>query len=103
VLECDNPFWNFSLAVYATPGVAAECLALQSALNIDVNSLLFCAWLGSAKNTLAEKNLAAIDAHVRNWRDTVVRPLQAVWHDIKTMPEMDHDAVKDLRKGHRED
>jgi uncharacterized protein (TIGR02444 family) len=49
VLECDNPFWNFSLAVYAAPDVAAECLALQSALNIDANSLLFCAWLGRAK------------------------------------------------------
>lgn len=50
------------------------------------------------KNILTEKNLAAIDARVRNWHDIVVRPLRAIRQDIKTMPEMDHDAVKDLRK-----
>jgi uncharacterized protein (TIGR02444 family) len=99
MLDCDNPFWKFSLVVYAVPGVAAECLALQSELNIDVNSLLFCAWLRAAKTILlGEPSPQAIDARVRHWHGTVVRPLRAVRQKIKTMPQMKHDAVKDLRK-----
>ena len=45
----DNAFWKFSLAVYATPGVAGECLAVQESLGVDVNVLLFCAWLAAAR------------------------------------------------------
>lgn len=99
MLRCDNPFWKFSLAVYAQPGVAAECLALQSALGIDVNALLFCVWLGAEKKLLLNnKNFEAIDACVRRWHQTVVRPLRAVRQTMKPMPEMADDAVKDLRK-----
>jgi uncharacterized protein (TIGR02444 family) len=99
MLDCDSPFWKFSLAVYAAPGVAAECLALQSELNVDINSLLFCAWLGAAKTILlGDKNLAAIDARVCHWQETVVQPLRALRQKLKSMPEMAQDAVKDLRK-----
>jgi uncharacterized protein (TIGR02444 family) len=99
VLRCDNPFWAFSLAVYAQPGIAAECLGLQEACNIDVNALLFCAWLGAEKGLiLTERNLAAIDVHVRRWHETVVRPLRAVRQAMKPMPEMTDDAVIKLRK-----
>jgi hypothetical protein len=41
VLRCDNPFWTFSLAVYAQPGVAAECLALRTAANMRKNNAEF--------------------------------------------------------------
>lgn len=48
-LQRENEFWQFSLAVYAAPGVEAECLALQEALGIDVNLLLFFVWLGASR------------------------------------------------------
>lgn len=99
VLRCDNPFWKFSLAVYAQPGVAAECLALQSALNIDVNALLFCAWLGADKKIiLNETNLDAAEACARRWHGVVVRPLRTIRQAMKPMPDMADDAVKALRK-----
>jgi uncharacterized protein (TIGR02444 family) len=99
VFRCDNPFWDFSLAVYAKPGVAAECLALQSAFNIDVNALLFCAWLGTDQGlVLTERNLAAMEQHVCRWHQTVVRPLRAVRQAMKPLPEMSDDAVAALRK-----
>lgn len=98
MLDCDNPFWKFSLAVYAAPGVASECLALQRELNIDVNILLYVAWLGSAhKLKLTDENLTVVDANVRHWRDTVVRPLRAIRQHIKALPAMADDAVNDLR------
>lgn len=98
MLNCDNSFWRFSLAVYAEPGVAAECLALQTSLNIDVNALLFCAWLGSEKQTrLTDENLSAVDLCVRRWHSTVVEPLRAVRRTMKQMPEMAETAVQTLR------
>lgn len=99
VLKCDNPFWRFSVAVYAQPGVADECLALQNAFDIDVNVLLFCAWLGAERQlVLDDKALAAIEARAERWHGAVVRPLRAVRQTMKPMPDMADDAVKALRK-----
>ena len=96
--QCDNPFWRFSLAVYAAPGVADECLALQDARGIDVNVLLFCAWLGSRRIVLTEADLAAIEATVRPWRDQVVGPLRGVRRDIKARPDAAEQDIAGLRK-----
>jgi uncharacterized protein (TIGR02444 family) len=98
MLDCDNPFWKFSLAVYAAPGVAAECLALQSGLNTDVNMLLFIAWLGRAHGmALSDDLLTALDTHIQIWRDTAVRPLRAIRQNIKRLPAMADGSVQDLR------
>jgi uncharacterized protein (TIGR02444 family) len=99
MLQCDNPFWRFSLAVYAMPGVASECLALQDAQGVDVNVLLFCAWLGSAQRiVLTEANLATIESAVRPWRDAVILPMRAVRRDIKAMADAAQDDIAALRK-----
>lgn len=99
VSNCDNPFWRFSLAIYVQPGVADECLALQNALSIDVNVLLFCAWFGAERKlALDDEALAAIEACAQRWHESVVRPLRAVRQTIKPMPDMADDAVKALRK-----
>lgn len=37
-------FWEYSLALYARPGVAAACLALQDRHGCEVNLLLLCFW-----------------------------------------------------------
>ena len=97
-MQSDNPFWRFSLAVYAAPGVAAECLALQKALDIDVNMLLFCAWLGARETVMTAQDIEAFEAIVRRWHQSVVRPLRAARDAMKAMPEMAHDDVKALRK-----
>lgn len=99
MLQCDNPFWRFSLAVYAAPGVAAECLALQDTSGVDINVLLFCAWLGAAKRSvLTTQDLAAIEAAVQPWRDAVIRPTRGVRRDIKAMPDSTNDDVAALRR-----
>ena len=99
MLQCDNPFWSFSLAVYAAPGVSAECLALQDASGIDVNVLLFCAWLGATKRSvLTLEDFAAVEAAVEPWRDTVIQPMRGVRRGIKAMPDSTNDDVAALRK-----
>ncbi|HET9714916.1 MAG TPA: TIGR02444 family protein [Pseudolabrys sp.] len=85
-LEFDNEFWRFSVAVYATPGVAEECLALQEALGIDVNLLLFCAWLGARRHViLTPSDVAGADTAVRNWHKSVVQPLRGVRTALKSI------------------
>ena len=99
MLQCDNPFWQFSLTVYARPGVAAVCLDLQNALNIDVNVLLFVAWIGAAKDIiLDDRSLATIEARTRGWNDSVVRPLRTVRQNMKSLPEMANQPADALRK-----
>ena len=81
-LEFDNAFWRFSLAVYAAPGVAEECLALQETSNIGVNLLLFCAWVGAGcRALLTQGDVERADAAVRNWRKNVVHPCAACGRD----------------------
>jgi uncharacterized protein (TIGR02444 family) len=82
-LDYDNAFWRFSLAVYGRPGVAKECLALQDAHGIDVNILLFCAWLGTQSIPLKREDIEAVSQAVAGWHDDIVRPLRTVRQRLK--------------------
>ena len=83
-LELDNAFWRFSLAVYAADGVADECLALQQEFNIDINLLLFSAWLGADRGIdLTQEDIRTADATVERWRCRIVRPLREVRQVLK--------------------
>ena len=83
-LQYDNEFWRFSLAAYKPPEVAAECLALQEAVGLDVNLLLFCAWLGTRAIVLSRSDIEAASRVVASWHNSVVRPLRGVRRHIKT-------------------
>jgi uncharacterized protein (TIGR02444 family) len=83
-LQYDNEFWRFSLAVYKPADVAAECLALQEAIGLDVNLLLFCAWLGTRAIALSRSDIEAASRVVAPWHTSVVRPLRGVRRHIKT-------------------
>ena len=79
-----NPLWDFSLAVYARPGVPAACLDLQDRRGLDVNVLLFAAWAGAACGVrLSAEELARVDSAIADWRTEVVRPLRAVRRRVK--------------------
>ncbi|MBP2292186.1 TIGR02444 family protein [Azospirillum rugosum] len=80
----ENPLWDFSLAVYARPGVPAACLDLQDRCGQDVNVLLFAAWAGLACGVrLSAEELTRIDSTIAPWRAEVVRPLRAVRRRVK--------------------
>ncbi len=98
-LETDNPFWRFSLRVYAMPGVAEECLEVQDRLGIDVNVLLYAAWLGAIRGTaLDSADIGLIERAVATWSAEVVQPLRAVRRGLKVMPEIADQAVQALRQ-----
>ena len=72
-----DPFWDFSVKLYESPGAAAECLQLQDDYGVDVNVLLFCAYTAVIVGTrLTEQNLADIERHVAEIRTGVIAPLR---------------------------
>jgi uncharacterized protein (TIGR02444 family) len=96
----DNAFWKFSLAVYAAPGVADECLAVQESHGVDVNVLLFCAWLAAAcKVALTPGDIEGIVAAVRSWHEEAVKPLRGVRRYMKDVPGGDVAVLRTRVKG----
>lgn len=80
----DHPFWDFSLRVYGSEGVAPACLALQEAHGVDVNLLLFCCWLGATgRGTVDADGIARLQTAVADWHAEIVRGLRAVRRRLK--------------------
>ena len=82
----DNPFWDYSLAHYAQPGVAQCCLNYQDQYDANVNLLLFCCWLGSCGIQLESEELEQARLHIGPWDCQVVQPLRRVRRFIATSP-----------------
>jgi len=86
-------FWDFSLRVYAREGVAGACLTLQEQLQVDVNLLLYCCWLGHSGTVLDSARLARALAFSQPWAQQVVRPLRGARRWMKAQPDSaKHDA-----------
>lgn len=73
-----NPLWDYAMKVYGAEGVAPACLALQDRCGLDVNQLLYAAWLANSDRMLNAEHLAALAAATRDWRDRVIRPLRTM-------------------------
>jgi uncharacterized protein (TIGR02444 family) len=78
-------FKRFALAVYDTADIPAACQLLQGRFDLDVNLVLFAAFVGAARGQLlTEANLEAAHRRVDTWHHEVVRPLRAVRQHLKT-------------------
>lgn len=90
-LSEDNPFWDFSLEVYARPGLSEACLALQEEFGVDVNMLLFCMWLAQQGRALDDAAAGGCMAIAGPWQNGMVTPLRALRHacrdDTSLAPE----------------
>ena len=82
----NNPFWDYSLTAYSREGVAAVCLELQDLSGLDVNMLLYAAWLASMNQSLTAPHLAALDDAVKDWRNAVVKPLRQLRVELRRYP-----------------
>ena len=84
-LPLDTPLWAFALAVYGGDGVADECLDLQERLGLDVNILLFAAFIGVVEGVqLESQGIAAASAAVTLWQSEIVRPLRQARRALKS-------------------
>jgi uncharacterized protein (TIGR02444 family) len=84
VTTSESRFWTFSLAVYADPAVQQECLALQDDDGVDVNLLLFCAFVGAAHGVvLSERATRDATDVVGVWQKDVVGALRLARRALK--------------------
>jgi uncharacterized protein (TIGR02444 family) len=78
---------RFALAVYACDGVSPACLLLQNRLDLDVNLILFGAYVGAVRGVeLTAAGLVTAQQRVRDWHLEVVRPLRSVRLRLKSGP-----------------
>jgi uncharacterized protein (TIGR02444 family) len=91
-----NSLWDFSLTVYAAPGVAEACLRAQDQHGLDVNLILWAAWLGANGHRLTGAELAAAASATDAWRREVVQPLRAVRRRLKNGPSPAPNSASDL-------
>lgn len=79
---------RFAVRIYAEPQVAAACLSLQNRHGLDVNVLLFAAYVDAVLDyPLSDAHAASAQALVAQWHDDVVLPLRAVRRRLKSGPK----------------
>jgi uncharacterized protein (TIGR02444 family) len=84
--EDGSNFWDFSLAVYGDDGVQQECLDLQQRYGVNINLLLFCAFVGTVCSaTLAQADLHQAERVVHEWHSAVVSNLRAARRELKPL------------------
>jgi uncharacterized protein (TIGR02444 family) len=83
----NNPFWAFSLAHYALDDVPEACLALQDGFGLDVNVLLYAAWLAEMDSSVTPAHLETLEAIIAPWRTRVVQPLRALRRQWRNYPQ----------------
>ena len=74
------------MSVYSVEEVAQGCLALQDRCGLDVNLLLYAAWLAHQDLQLTLTHLVAAEQAVGDWPEAVVRPLRAVRRYLRADP-----------------
>jgi uncharacterized protein (TIGR02444 family) len=78
---------RFALAVYAGDGVPSACLLLQNRVDLDVNLILFAAYLGAVRGMgITDATLTTARQRVQDWHLEVVRPLRSVRQRLKSGP-----------------
>ncbi len=99
--RANNPFWEFSLAVYGRTGVASACVGLQDRRGLDVNLLLFACWAGYCGGRRLDRDewRRMIDSSAA-WRVGVVEPLRAIRRRLKedTWPGISSTVSESLRQ-----
>jgi uncharacterized protein (TIGR02444 family) len=86
-----NPFWEYSVRQYARQGVAETCIALQDGCALDVNMLLYAAWLASLGRQPDCEHIEALEREVHEWRERVVQPLRCLrrqWKELEQAAQL---------------
>jgi uncharacterized protein (TIGR02444 family) len=93
-------FWTFSLELYDAEGVAAACVELQDAYQLDVNLILFCFWHGSVYGKIDQELLQNIIKLSIEWRSGVVQPLRSArsWMKLNSNPSDQFDSLRERIK-----
>jgi uncharacterized protein (TIGR02444 family) len=71
-----EPLWDFSVRVYARPGVEEACIRLQEVWSADTLVLLFALWRGKRGWKLSNTDVQEIVNTVTVWQREVITPIR---------------------------
>lgn len=74
----ENPFWDFSVALYSDESVATQCLSMQDDWDADVNLLLYGIWLAHHGIAWTIDEITTLQKEFEPWRKTTIMPLRTV-------------------------
>jgi uncharacterized protein (TIGR02444 family) len=85
--ETRDSFLTFALEVHAVDGVADAAVLLQDDCAVDVDVLLFAAFVGAARGqAFGREQLTVALERVEPWQREVIEPLRAVRRRLKDGP-----------------
>jgi len=93
----DNPFWQYSLSVYAQPEVARLCLQLQDTWGLNVNLLLLCGWAANQGVRLSSQDFQQLKGAIAPLNQDLTEPLRQLRRSVDEMAIGD-DWKADLKK-----
>ena len=93
-----NPFWDYSLNLYARPDVQDSCLCLQDDHQQDVNMLLYACWQGSRGLELSPQEFSAIQQGLAEWREQLLLPARSLRRSLAKALPADHRMVNGARR-----
>lgn len=79
----DESLWDFSVRVYANPGVEEACLRLQDVWHADVPVLLFALWRGGQGLALSNADVQRIVDAVTTWQREVITPIRQLRRQVR--------------------
>lgn len=87
-----NPFWNYSLQLYADKDIRQLCITLQDCYEANVNIILWCCWYASEGGELYDLLLQQVLANNTTWHTHVTRQLRHArqWLNDKEQQEQIH-------------
>jgi len=94
----DNPFWDFTLAVYRREGVSQACIELQDRHGLDVNFLLLAVFAGTRGFAVAPAQWERLEQLARPWRENVIHPLRGVRRWLKTQASLPAATIDPMRR-----
>jgi uncharacterized protein (TIGR02444 family) len=85
--QAEAESWAFALSLYAKPGVADACLALQNEAGVDVMLLLMVAFAAVKRRTLLTLDeITEMNEACLPWREQIVRKLRTIRTELKAGP-----------------
>ena len=97
-MKTKNPLWHFSKNIYRKERVSETLLHLQDKFSIDVNMILFIAWLASINRSLTPSDIQDAQKLVSLWRTKVIIPIRNIRRSVRKFSDTEplYEDVKKL-------
>ncbi len=97
-MKDDNPFWRFAVKTYCSEGVSEILLQVQDQFSVDVNMILYSAWLASENRSLTSKHASEVENSIELWRNEVIAPIRNLRVSLRSIvgAELIRDDIKKI-------